>query len=113
MSLFDDNITIPSPIEGFHNLLTKWYTDHLPHIFIQNGGNIAAVEQRCQFALRGVDYRFHEFNMYHPMVIVNYVLDESCFSSISLSIIYSESPDDPLPSPDNLFLRLKLSVPSL
>lgn len=111
MSVFNDNITTPSPIEGFHDLLTKWYTDNLPHIFKQNGGNITAIEQSCQFALSGVDYRFQEFDMYHPMVIV--VVDESCFSSISLSIIYSESPDDPLPSPDNLFLRLKLPVPSL
>jgi hypothetical protein len=113
MSLFSDNITTPSPIEGFHNLLIKWYTDNLPHIFKENDGNITATEQSCQFALRGMDYRFKEFDMYHPMVIAHYVVDASCFSSISLSIIYSESPDDPLPSPDNLFLHLKLPVPSL
>ena len=113
MSLFDNNITTPTPLEEFHDLLTKWYTYNLPHIFKLKGGNITETERLCQYALSGVRYRFEEFDMYHPTVIVHYTVNETCFSSISLSIIYSESQDDPLPTPDNLFLRLKLPVPSL
>jgi hypothetical protein len=113
MSVFDDNITTPSPLEKFHDLLKRWYTDNFELLFIQNGGNIIETEKACQRALSGVIYRFNKFNMYHPEVIVNYVVYENCFSRISLSIIYSESQEDFLPSPDNVFLCLKLPVPSL
>jgi len=112
MSLFDNNITTQTQLEDFHNLLVRWYTDNFPIIFKYSQGDILKVEARCQIALKGVEDSFEHFDMYHPLLNVYYVVDETCFSSISLSIIYSRSKEDPLPSPDNLFLRLKLPVPS-